>query len=52
MLKKFESSEMDIVFERESDMPENWKDNLVMYLDTDGEVKELELPEDTEERGE
>lgn len=36
-------------YERESDAPENWENNVILQRNAAGEVAEVEVPDDAEE---
>ena len=38
-----------IIYEKESDIPENWESNTILIRDGKGNVIEREIPDDIEE---
>lgn len=43
--------ETKILFERESDAPDDWQDNVILVRDGKGNIVEMEIPDDSEEVG-
>lgn len=41
--------EFELEFERESDAPDGWQDNLILMRDGKGRMIEVVVPDDTEE---
>ena len=39
----------ELIFENESDAPENWESNLIFIRDENGEIIEMKIPDDEEE---
>lgn len=38
----------DIIYEKESEMPENWVSNIILERDGKGNIIELSIPDDKE----